>query len=122
VAIAASLVGVLTARAADLPASYTKAQAVDPGYNWSGFYVGQHTGYISGKTRVFDDGVLTEPGAPTSGAAIGLLAGYNWQSGLFVFGVEEDVAGVMNAVGHGAAPPVGPPGPPGPPGPAGPPG
>jgi hypothetical protein len=30
--------------------------------------------------RALDDGVLTEAGAPASGAAIGLLAGYNWQS------------------------------------------
>jgi outer membrane immunogenic protein len=112
-----------TVSAADLPPqSYSKAAPVDPGFNWSGFYVGEHTGYIWGKTRVLDDGVLTEAGAPTSGTAIGLLAGYNWQSGLFVFGVEEDVAGIVDAVGHGVIAPVGPPGPPGPQGPPGPPG
>ena len=122
--VAIAVIGINTASAADLPGeSYTKSPvtAVDLAYNWSGFYVGEHLGYLMGKTRVLDDGVLTEAGAPTSGVAGGLLAGYNWQSGFFVFGVEQDIGGILNAVGHGVAPPgVGPPGPQGPAGPAGP--
>jgi outer membrane immunogenic protein len=117
VAVGAGL-GIGAASAADMPGGYSKAP--DPVYDWSGFFVGEHFDYLRGKTRVMDDGVLTEAGAPTSGFGTGLFAGYNWQRGLFVFGVEEDAGGLFSAVGHGIAPPVGPPGPPGPPGPAGP--
>ena len=65
-AAVSAIIGINTASAADLP-PYSKASvtAVNPGYNWSGFYVGEHLGYLWGKTRVLDDGVLTEPGAPT---------------------------------------------------------
>lgn len=84
-------------------------------YNWSGFYAGVHAGYVFGRSRVFDDGVLTESGAPTEGGVGGLLAGYNWQSGPLVLGLEGDF-GWANAIGHGTAPPPPPP-PPLPPGP-----
>jgi len=121
VAVSATL-GIGAASAGDFPASYANAPvaAVDPGYNWSGFYVGEHFGYLWGKTRVVDDGVLTESGAPTNGFAGGLFAGYNWQRGPFVFGVEQDAGGLINAIGHGEIIPPGPPGPAGPAGPAGP--
>jgi len=81
-------------------------------FNWSGFYLGAHAGYLFGRSRVFDNGVLTEPGAPTEGGVGGLLAGYNWQSGSLLLGLEADF-GWANAVGHGTAPP--PPAPPPPP-------
>jgi opacity protein-like surface antigen len=60
-----AVVGVSCASAADLPAQvYAKAPVmVDPAYNWSGFYIGGHVGGIWGRSRVFDDGVLTESGA-----------------------------------------------------------
>jgi opacity protein-like surface antigen len=82
--------------------------AVDPAYDWSGFYVGGHLGYLWGKTRVVDDGILTEPGAPTNGVIGGVLAGYNWQLGPLVLGIEGDI-GWTNAVGHGTALPPPPP-------------
>ena len=56
--------------------------------DWSGPYLGAQLGYDWGRTRVLDNGVLTEPGARTNGALGGALAGYNWQNGLFVFGIE----------------------------------
>ena len=98
------------ASATDLPAPiYTKAPVMaNPAYDWSGFYVGSHLGYIWGKSRVYDNGVLTESGAPTDGVVGGLLAGYNWQSGLLVLGIEGDF-GWSNAQGHGTAPPLPPP-------------
>lgn len=101
-----AILGIGAASAADLPArTYTKATAIDPAYDWSGFYIGGHLGYLWGKTRVLDDGVLTESGAPTNGVAGGLLAGYNWQRGPLLLGIEGDV-GWLNAVGHGeGAPP-----------------
>jgi outer membrane immunogenic protein len=99
------------AMAADLPARpYTKAPAmvVDPAYDWSGFYIGGHIGYLWGKTRVVDDGVLTESGARTNGVVGGVLAGYNWQTGPVVFGLEGDI-GAADGRGHGAAVPPPPP-------------
>ena len=78
-AAVAIIVGISAASAADMaPRMYTKAPVVaDPAYDWSGFYVGGHVGYLWGKTRVVDDGVLTESGAPTNGVVGGVLAGYN---------------------------------------------
>ena len=73
------------------------------GYNWSGFYLGAHAGYIFGRSRVFDGGILTEAGAPTESAVGGLLAGYNWQGGAALLGLEADF-GWANAIGHGTAP------------------
>jgi outer membrane immunogenic protein len=119
VAIATIVVGIKAASATDLPAPvYTKAPAiVDPAYNWSGFYLGVHAGYIWGRSRVFDNGVLTESGAPTDGFVGGLLAGYNRQMGPLVLGLEGDF-GWSNAQGHGTVvvppPPPPPPLPPGP--------
>jgi outer membrane immunogenic protein len=118
-AIATAVVGINAASATDLLAPvYTKAPVmVDPAYNWSGFYLGVHAGYIWGRSRVFDNGVLTESGAPTDGFVGGLLAGYNRQMGPFVLGLEGDF-GWSNAQGHGTVvvppPPPPPPLPPGP--------
>jgi outer membrane immunogenic protein len=122
--IAVALVaGAGAASATDLPAPvYTKAPVIaNPAYDWSGFYLGGHLGYIWGKSRVFDNGVLTESGAPTNGVVGGLLAGYNWQAGPLVLGVEGDF-GWSDAQGHGsvAPPPPPPPSPPPPPAPRGP--
>ncbi len=79
--------------AADVPLPvYKAAKLPSPATDWSGFYAGVHAGYGWGRTRVLDNGVLTEPGARTNGALGGVLAGYSWQSGLFVFGLEADIA------------------------------
>jgi outer membrane immunogenic protein len=100
------------AKATDLPAPapvYTKAPVMaNPAYDWSGFYIGGHLGYIWGKSRVDDNGVLTEAGAPTNGAVGGFLAGHNWQSGPLVLGVEGDI-GWSDATGHGTISPPSPP-------------
>jgi outer membrane immunogenic protein len=109
--------------AADLPArTYTKAPAyVDPGYNWSGFYIGGNAGYSWG--RASTDGNLSGsqsvsqfrsagpdllPGFPvvTALASVPLAgranvngfigggqAGYNWQRGTWLFGLEGDIQG-----------------------------
>ena len=77
-----------------------KAPAVAPVTNWSGWYVGGHVGYLWGETTVWDDSVLLEKDAKTNGFIGGLLAGYNWQSGAWVFGGEADF-GWTNAHGTG---------------------
>jgi outer membrane immunogenic protein len=104
-ALAFSLGVVCTANAlaADLPARpYTKAPVVvDPAYNWTGFYVGAHLGYGWEDNRA-DVTTLPSPAEfnqvpfsfnnKPSGILGGLQAGYNWQTGKFVFGVEADIS------------------------------
>ena len=84
------------AMAADLPVrTYTKAPiVVDPLYNWTGFYVGANLGWSFGRSRT-DVTIAGAPFASTSqrmdGILGGLQAGYNWQSGRAVFGLETDI-------------------------------
>ena len=108
------------ASAADLAARpYTKAPVmVDPGYNWSGFYIGGNVGYSWGRERT--DGNLTGTqnvsvfrtagptliSSVTTAAAVPLSGrgnmdgfigggqiGYNWQSSRWLFGLEADFQG-----------------------------
>jgi outer membrane immunogenic protein len=72
------------ASAADLAARpYTKAPALAPGYNWSGFYAGVMGGYA-----------WATNGNGSGGFGGGTL-GYNWQApgSQYVFGIEVDGAG-----------------------------
>ena len=80
----ASIAG--AASAADMSApgpAYSKAPAVSPANNWSGFYIGAMGGYAAEAT--------SNPLATKGGFAGGTL-GYNWQSGMFVAGIEADGA------------------------------
>jgi len=76
----------VSAQAADLPygsrAPYTVNQPLNV-YSWAGPYLGANLGYAWGSV----DNNPTQP----SGLVGGVQAGYNWQSGAFVFGVEGDV-------------------------------
>ena len=98
---AALAVGVIVssgaADAADLAARpYTKAAPpiVAAVYDWTGFYVGANLGWSFGRART-DVTVAGAPFASTSqrmdGILGGLQAGYNWQSGRAVFGLETDI-------------------------------
>jgi len=91
IALAALVTGG-SAIAADLRRPVYKAPDAPRMDDWSGPYIGAHLGYDWGRTRVIDNGVLTESGARTDGALGGVLAGYNWQRGMFVFGLEADIA------------------------------
>jgi outer membrane immunogenic protein len=103
VAVLIALFGVTSAFAADLPArTYTKAPVyVDPGYNWTGFYIGGNVGYSWGRSS--DTSTLTNgPGATlfTSGGSTNLdgvvgggQIGYNWQVQSWVWGFEADIQG-----------------------------
>lgn len=64
------------------PAPYTVNQPLNM-YSWAGPYLGANVGYAWGD--------VTNNGASPSGPAGGLQAGYNWQSGPLVFGVEGDI-------------------------------
>jgi outer membrane immunogenic protein len=107
-AISVGLAGLGAASAADMAPRYTKAPpaAVDLGYNWSGFYLGANVGAIGSTGRgihqcINPAGVLNGvgcdviPNGDLSGTGVlgGLQAGYNWQSGQWVFGVEGDGQG-----------------------------
>lgn len=81
-ALAATIVAA-PALAADFPRGPAIAGAPFSTYNWNGAYVGLNLGYQWGS--------VTNTGAKPNGIAGGVQAGYNWQSGQFVFGVETDI-------------------------------
>ena len=103
-------VGAVAAQAADLP---TRKEApapvfVPPPFTWTGFYIGVNAGGIwpSGgrNASIFDpnagiDGGFINAGFPgglgsqSAGFIGGGQAGYNWQTGAFVLGVETDFDG-----------------------------
>jgi outer membrane immunogenic protein len=105
IAAALTVVCAQVASAADMPVKAPRPVAAPPPvYNWTGFYVGGHVGYLWGRTHVEEDGVVTEDGVPTNGVVGGALAGYNWQYNQFLFGLEGDF-GWTNANGTGVAAP-----------------
>jgi outer membrane immunogenic protein len=102
--VAFALAGVTAASAADLPArTYTKAPVyVDPGFNWSGFYVGGNVGYSWGRSRNSETlsqlnsgvGLATATGTNNVDGVIGGgQFGYNWQMANWLFGLETDIQG-----------------------------
>ena len=103
IAVVAGLFGVTSALAADLPARmYTKApMVVDPGYNWSGFYLGGNLGYSWGRSSdasTFTNGagtvLLTSADSSNlDGVVGGGQIGYNWQTQNWVWGLEADIQG-----------------------------
>jgi len=91
-----------SALASDLPtkAPVYQAPVVAPPYNWSGFYVGANFG------GGWSNGNLNIPGNNLYGGLTefigGVQAGYNFQAGHFLFGVEGDFDGAT--FGHPALP------------------
>ncbi|MCW2079620.1 UNVERIFIED_ORG: outer membrane immunogenic protein [Bradyrhizobium japonicum] len=95
-----------SAFAADLavPHVYAKAppMAVDPGYNWSGFYAGINVGYGWGRSATTADFIDSRAGALLSssagtfdrnGVSGGGQIGYNWQREMVFVGFEADFQG-----------------------------
>lgn len=109
---AVAMLGIAPALAADMAPRYSKAPMMAPAavYSWTGFYIGGNVGY-----GWFDrDSTLSAPNAASvafygPALAAGALpsvygidprgwlgggqVGYNWQSGMWVFGVEADLQG-----------------------------
>ena len=80
------------AHSADLPARAPVAAPVVapvPVYNWSGFYIGANGGYGWAGVSVEALG-LTASGGDLKGPFAGGQIGYNFQSGMIVFGIEAD--------------------------------
>ena len=114
VAIVALMAVGTVAQAADLP---TRKEApapvfVPPPFTWTGFYVGANVGGIfssgSRSANLFVPASFPFPlanyfpgglGSGQSGVIGGGQAGYNWQTGAFVLGVEGDFdgAGINNS-------------------------
>jgi outer membrane immunogenic protein len=81
------LVVAAPAMAADLSVAplYKAAPGIAPIYDWSGFYLGVNGGGEWGRSRWDSTG-----GFNLSGGVVGGTAGYNWQVGRAVFGLEGD--------------------------------
>jgi outer membrane immunogenic protein len=83
------------ALSADLPL-YTKAPAVaSPAYDWTGFYAGVFGGYGFGNHNVNNANGAAgfanfTANYSSQGGIAGGEAGYNWQSGSIMLGVEAD--------------------------------
>jgi len=107
VAIAAlTAASTMAAQAADLP---TRKEAppvfVPPPFTWTGFYIGLNAGGVIGSgnrtTSLYAPGIASwiatyypnNLGSSPSGFIGGGQAGYNWQTGAFVLGVETDFDG-----------------------------
>jgi outer membrane immunogenic protein len=94
----------VTAMAADISPRYTKAPAIvaGPAYSWTGFYAGANIGYgvAADASRLdafvnpvigFDN--LESYKISPAGFLGGVQVGANWQTGLWVFGLETDFQG-----------------------------
>jgi len=103
IVVAASVaVSCASAFAADLPARVEPAAPVAyvPAFSWTGFYLGGELVWIR-KSPEYTTGVLllgapfvVSPSASNkNGLSYGLLAGYNYQAGNFVLGVEGEFQG-----------------------------
>jgi outer membrane immunogenic protein len=99
VAVATAAALATQAIAADLGGARRAGQAPPPppiieeapSFTWSGLYVGVHAGY--GWTDVDWQEVPAFNGSHDGdGWLAGAQAGYNWQSGRFVYGLEADIS------------------------------
>jgi outer membrane immunogenic protein len=89
-----------SAAAADLPArTEPVAPAYVPSFSWTGFYLGGELGWIRTAPEYTTGAMVL--GAPfvvssvssKDGLSYGLLAGYNYQTGNLVLGIEGDFEG-----------------------------
>jgi outer membrane immunogenic protein len=105
-----------SATAADMPVK-ARPVAIDPPYSWTGFYVGGNIGYSWGNADVtasfFNNvtGALLAQGTGSfdmDGLIGGLQAGYNWQTGPWVLGIEADIqaSGEKGSIGFGCPGPI----------------
>jgi outer membrane immunogenic protein len=108
IAIAAALLAsTAVASAADMRVKYAPPPV--PMFTWTGFYVGAHIGGTWGTTEAEIDHIAAGPFAlsgfnlpvsshATNGFIGGGQIGFNWQSGIVVFGAEAELS-ATNAKG-----------------------
>ena len=89
------------AAASDLPSKNAPVfapapAAITPAFSWTGFYVGGNFGgaFNSSKWSPVSGAPFVPFSTNSSGAILGGIAGYNYQVGSFVAGVEGAAAGV----------------------------
>lgn len=92
VAIAATAFCGASALAADLPAKAPAYVAPAPAYNWTGFYVGLEGGGAWGRSTHDFLPLGTHGSFDVSGGLFGGTAGYNYQMGQFLAGIEGDLS------------------------------
>ena len=97
----APLVSPIAAFGADLPAPSPPPAVYAPPSNWSGFYAGAFVGGLDGS---FSTSQATRASGSGFGVSSGVLAGYAFQSGSLVYGVEGDFASMSLDKKFGAQP------------------
>ena len=87
------MLGASAASAADLgPRMVTKAPPMySPVYNWTGFYLGVNGGYGWANSTHIDSLGRSTGSFNQNGGMVGGTAGYNWQLGSTVLGLETDL-------------------------------
>jgi outer membrane immunogenic protein len=83
--LSAILLAASPASADGMPSRAARAASIDAPATWTGFYIGTHAGLATG------DGTgtgLVVTDFDLSGALYGVQAGYNWQVGTVVVGIE----------------------------------
>ena len=91
--VTALALGGAPAIAADMPARVPVAKSPPPVaalFDWSGFYWGVAGGYGWGDSSHAEPGGLANGSFDANGWLLGGTAGYNWQAGHAVFGLEGD--------------------------------
>jgi opacity protein-like surface antigen len=84
--------GSISANAADIarPVPTYKAPVVAPIYNWGGFYLGGNIGWAFGNSSATYNPTGLTWDLGKNGFMGGVQAGYNWQAGNVVFGIEGE--------------------------------
>lgn len=102
VTAACIVIGATSAFAADLPAHVEPIAPVAyvPAFSWTGFYLGGELGwmrtnpeYTTGVLLLGAPFVVSPSASNKNGLSYGLLAGYNYQAGNLVLGIEGDFEG-----------------------------
>ena len=100
VAAACVVMSSASAFAADLPARVQPVAPVMPAFSWTGFYLGGELGWIrtnpeytAGVLLLGTPFIVSPAVSNKNGLSYGALAGYNYQTGNLVLGVEGDFQG-----------------------------
>jgi outer membrane immunogenic protein len=95
------LIGAAGSQAADMPRPYqAPIQTYVPQFTWTGFYLGGNLGYAAASSH-WTGGAGDFTVSP-NGFIAGLTAGYNYQTGVWVWGLEGDLD-YANLKGTGTA-------------------